>query len=130
MQRCWLLDEHRYNILFGVDEMLLSGLAAGCDGAVGSTYNFMAPLYHEVIHHFENGNLDAARSAQWKAAELIQVIIRRHGVSGLKEAMGFSGIPCGPPRLPLPTLTEEERVQMRAELEALGFLDYAHGQGG
>ena len=42
---CKAFDGGRYNMLFGVDEMLLAGLAMGADGAVGSTYNFMAPLY-------------------------------------------------------------------------------------
>ncbi len=38
MQQCLAFDGGRFNILFGVDEMLLSGLAAGADGAVGRTY--------------------------------------------------------------------------------------------
>jgi len=45
----------RYEILFGVDEMLLGGLAFGARGAVGSTYNFAAPLYLKVIAALDRG---------------------------------------------------------------------------
>jgi N-acetylneuraminate lyase len=124
MQQCLAFDNGRYNILFGVDEMLLSGLAAGCHGAVGSTYNFLAPLYHQVMRHLEKGDLPAAQVCQLKAAELISVIIRYHGISGLKAAMTFTGIPCGPVRLPLTPLSDEELTRMRQELDGLGFFRY------
>jgi N-acetylneuraminate lyase len=129
MQQCLAFENGRYNILFGVDEMLLSGLAAGCHGAVGSTYNFLAPLYHQVMRHLESGDLLDAQACQLKAAQLIEVIIRRHGISGLKAAMTLTGIPCGPPRLPLTRLTEKETLVMRAELDALGFFGYAGRKG-
>lgn len=124
MQRCLTFDNGRFNILFGVDEMLLSGLAAGCHGAVGSTYNFLAPLYHHVMRHLNNGDLAAAQAAQLKAAQLIDVIVRNHGISGLKATMTLTGIPCGPPRLPLTPLTDAETARMRSELDALGFFAY------
>jgi N-acetylneuraminate lyase len=124
MQQCLAFDNGRYNILFGVDEMLLSGLAAGCHGAVGSTYNFLAPLYQQVMDHLEKGDLAAAQACQLKAAQFIEVIIRYHGNSGLKAAMSLTGIPCGPPRLPLTPLTDAECGRMREELNALGFFTY------
>jgi len=125
MQQSLAFDNGRYNILFGVDEMLLSGVAAGCDGAVGSTYNFMAPLYLQIMDEISNGNLAAAQAKQLKAAQLIEVIIRYHGISGLKEAMALTGIPCGPTRLPLTPLTDVERNRMREELNRLNFSQFA-----
>ncbi|MDX9973819.1 MAG: dihydrodipicolinate synthase family protein [FCB group bacterium] len=125
MQQSLAFENGRYNILFGVDEMLLSGVAAGCDGAVGSTYNFIAPLYLQIINDFANGNLAAAQAGQLKAAQLIEVILRYHGLSGLKEAMAFTGMPCGPPRLPLTPLTDVERNRMREELNKLNFGQFA-----
>ena len=124
MQACRAVEDGRYNILFGVDEMLLSGLAAGCDGAVGSTYNFLAPLYQQVINEFTAGNMAAAQDAQLKAVELVSTMLRYHGMGGLKAAMSLTGIPCGPPRLPLTAITPEEHDRMRAELAAMGFFAY------
>lgn len=126
MQQCLAFEGGRYNILFGVDEMLLSGLAAGCDGAVGSTYNFLAPLYQQIMRHLRKGNLPAAQECQLKAAQLIAVIIRYHGISGLKAAMALAGNPCGPARLPLTPLSQEEVSRMREELDTLGFFNYVH----
>ncbi len=125
MQQCLAFDGGRYNILFGVDEMLLSGVAAGCDGAVGSTYNFLAPLYHEVMRNVEKGDLPAAQACQLKAARFIEVILHYHGNAGLKAAMTLTGIPCGPPRLPQTALTEAECLRMRKELDELGFFTHA-----
>lgn len=32
----------------GYDEMLLSGLSAGADGGIGSTYNVLCPIIHRI----------------------------------------------------------------------------------
>lgn len=125
MQQCLAFDGGRYNILFGVDETLLSGLAAGAHGAVGSTYNFLSPLYHQVMTHLAQGNFTAAQGCQLKAAEIIEVILRYHGLSGLKAAMSISGIPCGRTRLPLTPLSTEEYEALQRELEALDFSIYS-----
>jgi len=121
MQQCQRVDDGRFNILFGVDEMLLSGLAAGCDGAVGSTYNFLAPLFQNVKKFFDSGDLPAARAAQAKAIDIIQVLISYGGNPGLKAAMSLSGHPCGPTRLPLKAVRGERLEQLKKELDALGF---------
>ena len=129
MQQCLAFEDGRYNVLFGVDEMLLSGLAAGAHGAVGSTYNFLAPLYHQVMQHLEQGQQAAAQTCQLKAVELVLAIVRYHGISGLKTAMSFTGIPCGPTRLPLTPLTVDERHRLRDALDAMGFFDLIQGGG-
>src|SRR5690606_37386320 len=61
MMQCLELDNGKWDILNGYDELLLAGLTFGAKGAVGSTYNFMAPLYYGIINDFERGNLSSAR---------------------------------------------------------------------
>ncbi len=126
MQRCLAFENGRYNILFGVDEMLLGGLAAGCDGAVGSTYNFLAPLYQEVMGNLEKGDLSTAQACQLKAVQFIEVILRYHGLSGIKAAMTLAGVPCGPTRLPSTQLTSLELASLKDELDALDFSAFAN----
>jgi N-acetylneuraminate lyase len=41
---CLRFKDGKYDILWGWDETFLAGLAMGAKGAVGSTYNFAAPL--------------------------------------------------------------------------------------
>jgi N-acetylneuraminate lyase len=120
-QACIEYAGGRFDILFGRDEMLLSGLAAGARGAVGSTYNYLAPLYRRVIDAFGHSDLDEARRLQGLAVRLVHAIVRRRGLAGLKATMQVLGLDCGPTRLPVATLSPDEIKTLRNELETLGF---------
>ena len=58
---CLEFDSRRFDCLFGRDEILLSALVLGTRGAVGSTYNFAAPLYRRLWAAFDAGDLAQAR---------------------------------------------------------------------
>lgn len=124
MQACIKFDGGRYDILFGVDEMLLGGLSFGARGAVGSTFNFAAPLYERIIAAFERGDLAEASRLQFLAAEMVRVILRNGGRGGLKAAMALIGADCGFSRLPTVSCTPAQRASMRKELTALGFFKW------
>jgi len=84
-QSCINYRNGQYNMLWGTDEALLSGLAAGADGGVGSTYNYAAPLYNQVIAAFENGDMQEAKALQYKAVEMVQLLVKYGGTgAGLK----------------------------------------------
>jgi len=118
------LDGGRWDILFGRDEMLLSGLAAGARGAIGSTYNLAAPLYRRVIDAFEQGNVDLARKHQARSVEMIRLMLGRGGLPAFKALMGILGVDCGPCRLPQVPLWADQTAQLRTDLEAIGFFDW------
>ena len=124
LQLCLEFSGGRYDMLFGRDEMLMSGLAVGVRGAIGSTYNYAAPLYTRIIEAFERGDLEEARRGQLDAARLVTVVRRHGGVSCHKTMMKFVGIDCGPCRLPLVTLTGEEEKQLEADLREVGFFEW------
>lgn len=115
----------KYNILFGRDEILLSALALGARGAVGSTYNFATPLYRRIIDAFDRGDLAAARRDQTRAMEFIGTLDRHGGLAAGKSVMKLIGLDCGPVRLPLRTLSERDEISLRDDLEHIGFFDYA-----
>ncbi|HPD14482.1 MAG TPA: dihydrodipicolinate synthase family protein [Planctomycetota bacterium] len=118
------LREGRYDILFGRDEILLSALVLGARGAVGTTYNFAAPLYRRVIEAFERGDLGGAQAAQLRAVEMIQTLLRHGGLPAFKAVMKMIRVDCGPVRPPLRDLTLEQRHHLHQDLERLGFFDY------
>jgi N-acetylneuraminate lyase len=118
-QACVEFEGGRYDILFGCDEMLLSALAVGAQGAVGSTYNFLTPLYRRLIDAFQANDLDQARRLQSQAVRIIHAIVRFRGVAGLKAAMKIRGVDCGPCRLSLQTVGADELEQLRQELSSL-----------
>lgn len=120
LMRCVHFANRRYNILFGSDEMLLAGLSMGAAGAVGSTYNFLGPIYRGVIDAFEAGNMAEAQEHQLRATRIVHEILAVGGGNAIKAAMGILGVDCGPPRLPQVALTETQIAQLRQGLDALG----------
>jgi N-acetylneuraminate lyase len=126
-QRCLHAGGGRFDLPWGFDEMLLAALAVGAKGAVGSTYNYAAPLYRRVMAAFAAGDLATARREQYRSVEMIAVLIRYGFAAASKAAMGFVGVDVGPPRLPTTALTSEETGRLRGELERLGFFDWVRG---
>lgn len=115
----------KYQMLFGRDEILLSGLSVGAKGAVGSTYNFAAPLFHRIISAFNSGDLAAAQRDQARALEFIEVLNRHGGLAAGKSVMKLIGIDCGAVRLPLRPLAAADEASLRDALERIGFFEYA-----
>ena len=121
---CLRYGDGKYDIVYGVDEMLLGALAMGVRGAVGSTYSFAAPLYRGVIESFERGDLTTARHLQHLANRMIGTIIDCCGRAGLKAAMSPVGPEFGPYRLPQETVDAAALVRLREELQAIGFFTW------
>ncbi len=119
--RALTLDDGRYNILFGRDEILLAALAMGATGAVGSTYNYMAPLYHRVIEAFNAGDMETARRHQSHAIRIIAIMSRRGGLAAGKAMMKLAGLDCGPVRAPLQNLSSEALESLTRELAQADF---------
>lgn len=119
--QCLNFDGGRFNILFGRDEILLAALALGATGAVGSTYNYMAPIYHKLIEAFRAGEMDAARRWQMLSIQVIAVMVRYGGLPAGKAMMKMIGVDCGPVRPPLRDLTPDEYAAFQADLARVGF---------
>jgi len=124
LQRCVRAAEGSLDVLFGFDELLLPALALGVNGAVGSTYNFGAPLYHRLMKAFSAGDLPAARAEQLRSVALVE-ILNRHGFMGATKAvMKMTGVDVGPARLPNATLSNAQTKLLRSDLEQAGFFDW------
>jgi N-acetylneuraminate lyase len=127
--RCLAFEERRFNILFGRDEMLLAALTMGATGAVGSTYNYMAAIYHRMIDAFNTGALENARRLQLTAIQIITVMLHHGGLAAGKAIMKMVGIDCGPVRAPLQNLPSETLESLTRELDQLGFSSLASKTG-
>jgi N-acetylneuraminate lyase len=117
--RCVEFDNGRYNMLWGRDEILLAGLSAGAHGAIGSTYNYSAPIYRRVIDAFARGDIADAMQAMRLVRASVQVLVDFGGLPAGKAMLALCGIDCGPVRLPLRTLSRERSAAMRSALDAL-----------
>lgn len=123
-QQCLRFDGGAFSVPWGCDEYLLAALALGATGAVGSSYNFAAPIYHRVIAAFERGDLAAAREAQFQSVQLIALLASRGYMGAAKATMKMLGVDVGPARLPNGSLSAEQQATLRMDLEQLGFFDW------
>ena len=112
------------DMLFGCDEELLEGWELGCRGAVGSTYNFAAPIYHRVMVAHAAGDLEEARRWQARSLEMVETIAATGFMQSAKAVMHWVGVNCGPARPPLPQQLAGEVEVLRCELEAIGFFEW------
>lgn len=122
-QACLNYKGGKFDVLYGYDELLLPALAVGAKGAVGSTYNFAAPLYLQVMEFFSTGNLAGAQQTQLLLVNMIRELVKFSPIPGQKAIMEMIGFDLGPTRLPLKALNEEEKQQFRERLEAIGFFE-------
>ncbi len=128
-QACLEFENRRFDILWGCDEMLLSALAVGARGAVGSTYNIAAPLYQKIIDCFQTGDWTQASQIQSLAGAMIRVIGRWPFHPAMKGILKMLGQDCGNCRLPQPRLSEDALHELRQRLEEIGFFNWARPQG-
>ena len=124
LRKCLDLQDGRFNIMFGRDEILLAGLALGARAAVGSTYNYMSPLYRRVIDAFETGDIKRARADQSRAIAVVDLLHRYGGVPTGKAIMAMVGVDCGPVRPPFRNLSADQLAELRAGLERVGFFEF------
>lgn len=127
-QECVALDESRFDMLYGYDELMLPALAVGARGAVGSTFNIAAPLYRRVIEAFDAGRLVEARQEQLRAIAMIRVLMKRPFHPSMKAVMAMLDTPCGDCRLPLPQLSPDAQSGLRDDLERIGFFQWGRPQ--
>jgi N-acetylneuraminate lyase len=123
-QLCVEYAGDRFEVLWGLDEMLLCGLTAGARAAVGSTYNFAAPIYRRLLSAYADGNLEEARRQQSRSQALVHAFIPYGPRAAQKAIMSMVGPDCGPSRLPIKSLGSKEAAQLRADLEAIGFFEW------
>lgn len=119
LQECVQLADGAFDVLFGSDECLLAGLSLGIRGAVGSTYNFAAPVYHRVVKAFESGDFATARAEQIKSVRLVRALEKFGFLPASKVLMTMLGVDCGPARSPLRNLSAAQRLELWETLKPL-----------
>ncbi|MFQ3649275.1 MAG: dihydrodipicolinate synthase family protein, partial [Gemmataceae bacterium] len=123
-QRCLHQFNQRFSMLWGIDEYLLAAVALGAEGAVGSSYNFAAPISHRMLAAYARGDAAGAQAEQYRSVEVIHTLAHFGYIAASKAVMDWLGVPVGPPRLPHLDLTAQERWHLRDRLERLGFFEW------
>jgi N-acetylneuraminate lyase len=117
-------DGGNWDVPYGFDEYMLGALAMGAKGAVGSGFNFAAPIYNRLLAAFRRGDLAVAREEQFRGVRLIQLFASLGYMGAAKAAMKMLGVDVGPARLPNTSLTTDQAKKLQSELEAMGFFEW------
>jgi N-acetylneuraminate lyase len=120
-QSCITYQNGKYDMLWGRDENMLSALVLGAKGAVGSTFNYAAPLYHELIEAFNHNNLHRAQQLQQKSIDMIRLLGKYGGIAVGKAYMKLVGVDCGEFRLPVSNMNKEQFENFKLDVSKLGF---------
>lgn len=121
---CLHFNNGRYDMLWGRDENMLSALSIGAKGAVGSTYNYAAPLYQRLMHSFEEGNLQEASLYQQKSIDMIRLLGKYGGIATGKAYMKLIGMDCGGFRLPIKNMDSSLFESFKKDADQIGFSQF------
>ena len=118
-QTCLNFENEKFDMLWGRDENLLSALVLGARGGVGSTYNYAAPLYYQLIEAFDKGDLPQARKLQQMSIDMIRLLGKYGGIATGKAFMKYVGVDCGEFRLPIKNMAAESLEAFKKDVKAL-----------
>jgi 4-hydroxy-tetrahydrodipicolinate synthase len=107
-------------VLVGGDDWALEGFCAGATGWIAGVANVAPRECVELYRLCRDGSLDEARAVYTRILPLARLDMHPKLVQFFKAAMdlvGRAGGPCRPPRL---ELTERERREVEAAVNALG----------
>ncbi|GGK66718.1 dihydrodipicolinate synthase family protein [Rufibacter glacialis] len=121
---CLQFEDGKYDMLWGRDENLLSALVLGAKGGVGSTYNYAAPLYQELIEAYNQGDQEKARRLQQLSIDMIRLLGKYGGIATGKAFMKLVGLDCGEFRLPVRNMSAAQFEAFSEEVAALGFKEF------
>tara|TARA_B100000963_G_scaffold59606_1_gene47612 strand:+ start:8067 stop:8975 length:909 start_codon:yes stop_codon:yes gene_type:complete len=120
LKDCLKIDNGKWNIFFGQDELFLSALSLGVDSFVGSNYNYMGLLFNSIIESHRNKKIDDVMSKSIVALESISLVLKYYGpIVGGKQVMKLTGIDCGYCRSPLKKISEKQIKELEKSLRKL-----------
>ncbi|MFV8343651.1 dihydrodipicolinate synthase family protein [Flavobacterium sp. XS2P39] len=123
-QSCMSYKNGKYDMLWGRDENMLSALVLGAKGAVGSTFNYAAPLYYDLIASFNANDLVKARVLQQQSIDMIRLLGKYGGISVGKAYMKMVGFDLGEFRLPVKNMSTDQFELFKKDVESLNFEDF------
>lgn len=101
----------------GFESCMVAFLAFGCEGFIGSSFNFMLPQFKRIMELYLDGKVEEARILQSKSNNILDVLLKNGLCANLKYIVSSQGIPAGEVRRPMLPLTEEKKAEMEQVLK-------------
>jgi len=118
---CIHFMDGKFDMMWGRDENMLSALVLGSRSAVGSTFNYAAPLYYQLIEAFDNNDLPKARKLQQMSIDMIRLLGKYGGIATGKAYMKYVGLDMGQFRLPVKNTWVENYENFTNDVNSLNM---------
>ncbi|MEX0517603.1 N-acetylneuraminate lyase [Raoultella planticola] len=104
----------------GYDEIFASGLLAGADGGIGSTYNIMGWRYQGIVKALRAGDIAEAQRLQCECNKAIDLLIKTGVFRGLKTVLHYMDVVAEPLcRKPFAPVAEQFLPELKALAQQL-----------
>ncbi len=104
-------------IYSGNDDQILPILSLGGIGVISVLSNIIPKDVHDIISHFNNGEIELARNIQLESLNLTNALFSEVNPIPVKYACNILGFNCGIPRLPLIPLSNNGKQLIDDEIE-------------
>jgi 4-hydroxy-tetrahydrodipicolinate synthase len=115
-------SRNKISIFAGSDALAYSNLEFGGAGAIIGSANVAPKVASKIFDDYKKGDLEGAREAQEKLLPIIMALSVGKYPAALKEAMNLIGMPVGPLKEPLQSLSIAEKRIVAGLLRSGGLL--------
>lgn len=123
----WVMARSDLAFYSGDDKNTLPLLAIGAVGVVGVPTHLFGAQTKAMISAYLDGDVEGALTLHRRLLPVFTGFFRTQGVILAKAALRLAGLPGGPVRPPLVDATPEQVDQLRRDLTAAGFAEFADG---
>lgn len=109
----------KLNLYSGHDEVFCNALPIGLSGAIGSTFNVLAPQFIKLQEKFMKGDVKGAAEDQKEINKIIDTLISCGVIHSVKYLLGKKGIHCADSRKPFSKLKPEQMQLLDGIVEQL-----------
>jgi len=107
-----------FNVINGTDGYIFSALCAGVHGGVLATANAFPELFVEIYQAYKMGDFERGKVLQIKVHSLRDVLSRPQ-IAPILEVLKLRGLKSGNVKLPLRSMSVDEKVSLRASVSRL-----------
>jgi dihydrodipicolinate synthase/N-acetylneuraminate lyase len=106
-----------FSVLVGFDRLLMPALRIGCDGTVSGASSVFPEPFVEVYEKYMAGDMAGAEAAMWRTNDIVKKLKAGTSLGTFKEAQRQRGFAGGYVHAPLMEITEQEKAQLRKDLD-------------
>ncbi len=110
-----------FSVLVGNDASIFAAIVSGGKGAVAATANIAPSLIVGIYNAVKSGDIEKARELQYKLLPIRKAFNLGTFPVVIKEAMNMMGLPAGPTRKPVQSLSTEKRQELMKVLINAGL---------